>query len=108
MRVVSGLERGRAAYERRAWPEASRAFAEADAEAALAAEDLDRYALASQLAGLTDVAQKAHERAYQAWVDAGRPLRAARAAFATGLRSLVLGEIGRATGWLARAQRLVD
>lgn len=37
-----------------------------------------------------------------------QPLRAARAAFWTGFRSMTLGEIGRANGWLARAQRLVD
>jgi DNA-binding CsgD family transcriptional regulator len=53
------------------------------------------------------VAHATWERVYEHFVES-QPLRAARAAFWTGLRSLVLGELGRANGWLARAQRLVD
>jgi ATP/maltotriose-dependent transcriptional regulator MalT len=48
------------------------------------------------------------ERLYQHHLDAGNPARAAWAAFWLGFRLMGLGEFGRASGWLSRAQRLVD
>ena len=48
------------------------------------------------------------ERLYQGWCEAGDPMRAARWAFWIGFRSLAIAEMGRASGWLSRAQRLVD
>src|SRR5439155_5346070 len=42
------------------------------------------------------------------YVAAGEPLRAARAAFWLGMRLTSLGEMGRATGWLTRAERLIE
>ena len=43
-----------------------------------------------------------------AHLDAGDELRAARCAFWLGLDLMLRGETGRATGWMARAQRLVE
>ena len=51
---------------------------------------------------------EAFERLHQLRLDAGEVLRAARAAFWLALRLTSLGEFARASGWLARAQRLVD
>ena len=47
-------------------------------------------------------------RAYQAHLDAGESSRGARCAFWLGLRLLFRGETGRATGWFARAKRLLE
>ena len=44
------------------------------------------------------------ERAYHAHCAAGQPLRAARCAFWLGFRVLMRGEMGRASGWFARAR----
>ena len=58
-------------------------------------------------AATTSIA-RALERAHQAHLDAGEPLRAVRCAFWLGLTLMLRGEAGRATGWLGRAQRLLD
>src|SRR5450432_576862 len=102
------LERGREAYGRRAWQEAYDALAASAEGAPLAVEDLDRMAEAAQSAGHDEEFLKALERVYQARLDEGAPLLAARAAFWIGFRSMFLGEAGRSNAWLARAQALVD
>ena len=48
------------------------------------------------------------ERAYQAHLERGGGLPAARCAFWLGLNLMLRGETGRATGWMGRAQRLVE
>jgi DNA-binding CsgD family transcriptional regulator len=102
------LEHGRQAIERRAWADAFRLLSLADQSVPLGADDLEQLALAAGLSGRDDDFLKAFERAHQAHVDAGECLRAARAAFWLGFRLHSLGEKARATGWLARAQRLVE
>jgi ATP/maltotriose-dependent transcriptional regulator MalT len=102
------LERARASCERRAWADAYEAFSIADEAAPLGAADLDLLALAAALVHRDDTMLSALERAYQAHVEVGDEERAARAAFWLGFRLHAMGESGRATGWLARAQRLVE
>ena len=64
--------------------------------------------MSAYLIGRDDDYLRALERAHQAtWPPAER-LRAARCAFWLGLRLLFRGETGRASGWLARAQRLLE
>ena len=48
------------------------------------------------------------ERAHQAHLNAREALPAARCAFWVGINLVQEGEMGRAGGWLGRAQRLVD
>src|SRR5262249_56072579 len=48
------------------------------------------------------------ERVYHAWLAEGEQLTAARAAFWLGFRLMVRGESSRGSGWLSRAQRLVE
>jgi DNA-binding CsgD family transcriptional regulator len=48
------------------------------------------------------------ERGHQAHLDAGESLGAARCAFWIGVNFARRGEMGRAGGWLGRAQRLVE
>ena len=102
------VQRGRDAFDRRAWADAWEALARADRAAPLGAEDLERLATAAYLVGRERDFLQCLERAYQAHQQAGDSVRAARCAFWLGLRLLLDGEIGRATAWLARARRLLE
>ena len=102
------LARARNLYEQRAWAEARKAFLRADDESPLAAEDLERLALASYLVGRDDDYLAVLGRAFQAHLDVGQVPRAVRCAFWLGFRLLMRNETGRATGWLSRAGRLLE
>jgi DNA-binding CsgD family transcriptional regulator/TolA-binding protein len=102
------LECGREHYELRAWADAYNALSLADQETPLGAEDLERLALAAYLIGRDEDYLRTLERAFSAHVNAGESARAARCAFWLGFRLMMRGEMGRATGWFARAQRLLD
>ena len=80
----------------------------ADQETPLEAEDLELLALAAYLVGRDDEYLRTLERAYNAHINAGQCARAVRCAFWLGFRLLMRSEMGRATGWLARAQRLLE
>ena len=108
MDTPGDLERGRVFYARRAWADAYNALSIADHAAGLGSEDLERLAMAAYLSGRDDDYLGALGRAYDAYAECGEGLRAARCAFWLGLRLLFRGEMGRASGWLARAQRLVE
>jgi len=102
------LERGRRAYERRAWKEAHELLSVADRETVLRAVDMERLATASFLIGQVKEFERALERAHRAYADAGDRPGAVRCAFWIGLRLFLRGETGPATGWFARAQRLLE
>ena len=102
------VARGRDCYRRQAWAEAHRWFAAADRRSALPAADLELYAWSASLAGRDDDHFALMERLYQLHVDNDEPTRAARWAFWLGFRLAAQREIGRANGWLQRAQRLTD
>jgi DNA-binding CsgD family transcriptional regulator len=102
------LERGREAYARRAWVEAHRLLADAEREAALTAEDLELLATSAYMLGREEEYFGALERGHRAHLEAGEDLRAARCAFWIGVNLARRGEMGRAGGWLSRAQRLVE
>lgn len=102
------LERGRVCYGRRAWEEACRSLSLADQKAPLGSDDLERLAIASFMTDREDDYLRTLERAHEAHLRAGAVARAVRCAFWVGLRFLLRGEAGQATGWLARAQRLCE
>ncbi|MEZ0283916.1 MAG: LuxR C-terminal-related transcriptional regulator [Thermoleophilia bacterium] len=102
------LERGRDAFADLAWGDALRALERADRDAPLGVEDLERLATSAYMLGRFDDFLGALERAHRAHADGGDPLRAARCATFLGLHLAVRGEMGRATGWFGRAQRLVE
>jgi len=102
------LERGRAAYAQRSWADAFEALSTADRQEPLAPADLEKLAFSAGLAGRDDDLLAASERLYQLEVDAGQYEAAARWAFWIGFRLLPLGEVGRAGGWLARAERMLE
>ncbi len=101
------LDRGRRAYDRRAWKHAHELLLLADRENTLRPGDLERLANAAFLIGRETEFERALERAHRAYRDAGDGRSAARCAFWIGLRLLLTGKSGAATGWLARGQRLL-
>ena len=79
----------------------------ADRTAPLEAEDVELLGTSAYMLGRRDDLESL-ERAYHLHLDAGEALRAARCAFWTGMVLSIRGEMSRATGWLGRAQRLVE
>jgi DNA-binding CsgD family transcriptional regulator len=108
MKASSPCRKGRESYALRAWEQAYQAFTLADQAAPLGAEDLELLAISAYLTGRDGDFLKAYERAHQAHLGAKAAVRAARCAFWLGLTLLFRGEAGRATGWLGRAQRLLE
>jgi tetratricopeptide (TPR) repeat protein len=106
--TTSELERGREAYERRAWLDAYQALSRADEEAPLGPENLDLLAVAASMVGRMDDYLEVLERAHHGYLDAGEVLLAARAALTIGMNLAVRGEIGPAGGWFGRARRLIE
>lgn len=106
--VTTELERGRRFYARRAWTDAHESLVEADRAKAFGAGDLELLATTAYMLGRDDEYVGALERAHHAHLDAAEALRAARCAFWLGVSFALRGEMGPATGWLGRAQRLVE
>jgi DNA-binding CsgD family transcriptional regulator/tetratricopeptide (TPR) repeat protein len=102
------LDQARISYEQRAWADAYQAFLFADQETPLGPEDLDRLAMSACMVGRVDEYLRTLERAHNAHVGAGQCARAVRCAFWLGFHLLMRSETGRATGWLSRAERLLE
>jgi len=104
----SELDQARQHHAKRAWLLAFDAFRAAERAGELCADDLERFAAAAYLAGRDDDYLALLERAHHTHLDQGRRLQSVRCAFWLGLRLLFRGEGGRAGGWFARAERLVE
>ena len=102
------LERGREAYARRAWLEAHDLLARAHEQAPLEAQDLELLATCAFMLGRDDDSVAWLERAHQRYLEDGETLRAVRCAAWIGMNLALRGEIGPASGWLGRAQRLLE
>jgi DNA-binding CsgD family transcriptional regulator len=102
------LARGREAAGRLAWAEAYTALSLADRSSSLAGEDLELLATAAYLLGHVDDCLQALRRAQQLHAEGGDPRRAARCAFWLWFHLLNQGELAQASGWLARANRLLE
>ena len=103
MRVTAEL--GRAAFDRRSWREAYELLASVESPEV---GDLERLAIAAHLVGRGDDSVAAWERAFMFWVDADDRDRAVRCAFWLGFVLMLRGETARGTGWLGRAERLIE
>lgn len=108
MADTAGLERGRQAYSTFAWTDAYESLSRADQAEPLAGEDLELLATSVYMLGREDEWMQVLERACQGYSDAGILLPAARCAFWIGMQFAIRGEMGPASGWLGRAQRLVE
>jgi DNA-binding CsgD family transcriptional regulator len=105
---VEQLTLARAAHRARAWQDAYDLLARADQATSLAPDDLELLATAAYLLGRQDEFIQAMERAHHAYVAAAALPRAVRCAFWIGAVLELAGRSGHASGWLARAQRLLD
>jgi tetratricopeptide (TPR) repeat protein len=108
MSEKSALQRGREAYATCAWSTAFELLADADRQQPLAAPDLERLARAAYMLGRDDEYVASLERAQQQYGDCGDVPRAVRCGFWIGHSFLFRGESARATGWFARAARLLE
>lgn len=102
------LRAGRESYSDSAWTAAYESLSRVEQEALLAAEDLELLATSAYMLGREDEWMQLLERACRRHSDAGLPLKAARCAFWIGTHLAIRGEMGPASGWLGRAQRLVE
>ena len=104
----SSLERGRAAFARRAWSEAHAQLAAADHEQPLGPEDLEALAMSAHLIGHDPEGADFLIRAHQEYLRLGRAEQAAMSAFWLGFQLFTSGEQAKGNGWLARVRRVVD
>jgi DNA-binding CsgD family transcriptional regulator len=102
MPAVGAVERARELCAQGAWAEAYEALSGADD-----AEELALLSTCCYMLGRDDEYVAALERLHQRQLDAGEELPAARSAFWLVMFLLLDGQVGQATGWLARAERLV-
>jgi DNA-binding CsgD family transcriptional regulator len=99
---------GRESFDRQDWSGAFSFLSTADREQPLAAEDLERLAVAAHLLGRDADRGEAMVRAHHQYLAQGDLPRAARCAFWVALPLMFKGETAQAGGWLARGRRLLD
>ena len=102
------LMQGREAAGRLAWADAYTALSLADQSSSLVAEDLELLATAAYLLGRMEDCLRALQRAQQLHAGGGDPLRAARCAFWLTFHYGSRGDLGQASGWFGRANRLLE
>lgn len=107
-RSVDSLERGRESFERMAWWDAHARLSAADRAEPLEADDLERLAVAAYLAGRDADSEEAWTRAHHRFLAVEAWGQAARCAFWLGIALMNRMERVKASGWLARAQRVLD
>ena len=102
------VARGRDAYGRLDWMAAFEAYSDADRLGPLDLDDLERVATAAYLLGQDEDGLAFGERAHGEARRVGELSRAARSAFWIAMDFLDRGEMARAGGWFARAERALD
>ena len=104
----AGISRGPEAARQLAWGEVYESLSRADEAGSLFGEDLELLAAAAYLLGHVDECRHALQRAHSAHISAGDARRAARCVFWVGFTSLLEGNLAQASGWFARAHRLLE
>jgi DNA-binding NarL/FixJ family response regulator len=102
--MANSVELGRRAFDAQDWAEARTRLAAANLREP---EDFERLAIAAYLVGHDDESQAALERACRAAEASDDRERAAYSAVWLGLMLSLRGEWARASGWMARAERLM-
>jgi DNA-binding CsgD family transcriptional regulator len=108
MTDLATLRRGRKSFEQRAWAESYRLLQAADRDSPLDPDDLERLAIAAYLVGRDEECEACTARAHHAFSDRADGEGAARAAFWLGFVLMGRGAIAPASGWFARARRLLE
>ena len=104
----TGVDRGRDAFDRRAWSRAYEHLSEAARDEPLEVDDLERLASAAYLVGHSAESSDVWARAHRQCAHIGEVARAARCAFWVAFTLLNGGEPARGGGWVDRGQRLLD
>jgi ATP/maltotriose-dependent transcriptional regulator MalT len=107
MEPADALARGRASIAERAWSDAYAALSDDDASP-LAAADRELLALSAYMLGRDDEWAAGLERAHHLYVRSGDTRSAVRCALWVCVDHMQRGELGPATGWLGRVNRLLD
>ena len=107
MQEAELVSRGREAFARRAWADAFESLSRADQAAPLRAEELELFATSAYMLGRDDEHIRTLERAHHAHLDAGDTPRAVHCAYWIGHNLMLRGEMGPASGWFGRGQRLL-
>jgi DNA-binding CsgD family transcriptional regulator len=105
---AAALERGRAAFARSAWREAYEELHAADKHSPLLPPDLEQLGSAAYLLGKDEESVETLTRLHHEYQELGEIEGAVRAAFWLGMNLMGKGEHARASGWLMRAQRLLE
>jgi DNA-binding CsgD family transcriptional regulator len=108
MADVQALEHARKSFEQGAWGDSYRLLAAADREAPLQPEDLERLATVAYLMGRDGESEAFGARSHQAFLARGDIEGAARSASWLAFGLLQRGALAPASGWLARAERILD
>lgn len=98
----------RDAFDRMSWADAVALYSAAADDRSVAADDLERLAIASFLAGRPDDSIAAWARAHVEAVRTGDVARGVRCAVWLGMTMIQRGDVAPGSGWLARAERLVS
>lgn len=108
MTTTDPIADAREAYERQAWSVVYDALAPAAAAGSLGFADLERLSKAAYMLGLPAESIAILEQAYHEASRAADLVAAARASFWLGFSLVNEGEMTRAGGWFARAERLLE
>lgn len=108
MKYTPSVDAARRAHARRAWTESFELFSAADVDDPLGPDDLECLATAAYLTGRDEASGNAWARAHQGYLDRSEVERAVQCAFWHGFGLLNRGDYARASGWLSRAQRLLE
>lgn len=108
--LTTTLDRARAAYAERQWAQARERYMAARASAPLSAEDMAAFSDAAWWEGAIDQSLSACEEAYRLYLhgDEPRPRPAAMLALDIGFSWYLRGEESMGSGWISRAQRLLE
>jgi DNA-binding CsgD family transcriptional regulator len=98
----------REAYQRCDWQAARDGFAAAASSADLSADDAFAFAGAAWWLGRVEESLTAGEQAYRRYLEGDRPERAAMAAIHIAVDLFLRGDEVVGSGWIQRAQRLLD
>ena len=102
------LDRGRAAYDRRAWAEAYAALSPIATEPDVDPADLERRAVAAHMLGNAADAAACWQDAHRRAVAVGDVGLAVRSAFHVAFSAFYRGDIAVGGGWLARATTILE
>ena len=105
---MAELERGREAYAAEAWLDAYESLSAADQSDPLGAEDLELLATSAYMLGREDEYLACSSAPTAPTSTPARRWRAAALRVLDRRHPRQPGEMGRASGWLGRAQRLLE